>query len=413
MIEKQILIDDLNNICEHTNAQWVCSQDFYTLNISEDETKFCKFFQDAGYNTKKDLVATKHAYMEYGGGLRFKYEDVISGGHVISVSEKYKAPLIISGFDTHFDQMTIYHECAHLYQRKHNFFEQKAGRDYEYKKYLKEVHANTFATMVLLLRAKDILSFKQQQQYCLAHDVQTYNRNSKNSKYYISLPIVLNLLKAVKKEGRANTLRKFSKKGKLDFEKIAFFTADFVNMYAYKPLEFYKISHNATFEYHEMMKRKAKAWRMLGEKYIIAENKKLQKRKSDYTYIREQRYSQTNQKIKKLPEIDEKAKVINAVCAIDVLNTRLNQDFDIYTNLDNLVSGQVYFFHNIQDKGKRQEAAKICEEMAQIHKQWRKNHYYKKLFLKINHPDTRDKVWSIKFKKEREIVQNFQVTKQY
>ena len=121
---------------------------------------------------------------------------------------------------------------------------------------------------------------------------------------------------------------------------------------------------------------------MLGERYITDENEKIKKRKSDYNYIREQRYSQTAQKIKKLPEVDEKAKVINAVCAIDVLNTQLNQDFYVYTNLDNIVSEKVHFFHNIKDEEKRQEAVKICDEMAQIHQQWRKNPYYKKLFFK-------------------------------
>jgi hypothetical protein len=208
-------------------------------------------------------------------------------------------------------------------------------------------------------------------------------------------------------------LRNFSKKGNLDFEKIAFFTADFVKKHAYKPLEFYRISRNDTFEYHEMMKKKAKAWRMLGERYITDENEKIKKRKSDYNYIREQRYSQTAQKIKKLPEVDEKAKVINAVCAIDVLNTQLNQDFYIYTNLDNIVSEKVHFFHNIKDEEKRQEAVKICDEMTEIHQQWRKHPYYKKLFLKISHPDTRDEVWKLKFKREKEILQTFQASKQY
>jgi hypothetical protein len=51
--------------------------------------------------------------------------------------------------------------------------------------------------------------------------------------------------------------------------------------------------------------------------------------------------------------------------------------------------------------------------MAQIHQQWRKNPYYKKLFLKVSHPDTRDEVWNLKFKKEREIIQTFQASKQY
>lgn len=412
MIEKQTLIDDLNNICQQTNSQWLCVSDVFTSNISEDETKFCKVFQEAGL-TKKDMLVGKDVSLEYGGGLRFNYNGVTGGGHIINVKEKYIAPLVFSGYDSHYDQLTIYHECAHLYQRKYGFFNKNTIQDMKYRKYLKEVHANTFATMVLLLRAKDILSFKKQRQYCIAQNIKTFNQNTENSKYYISLPIVLNLLKEIRRQGRANTLRQFSKKGKLDFEKIAFFTADFVRRYAYNFQEFYQILNDGTVASYEALKQKTKASQMLGENYLIKEQKKLHKCRSYYEQICEIRRAKTDKKIKKLPEVDEKAKVLNAVCAIDVLNTRLNQDFEIYADLDNMVSGKTYCFYKIQDDKKRQEIMKICDEMAQIHQQWRKNLYYKKLFLKINHPDTRDEVWNIKLKKEREIIQSFQVSKQY
>ncbi len=412
MIEKQILIDDLNNICQQTNAQWLCALDAFTSNIKEDENKFCKVFQEAGL-TKKDLLATKQVSLEYGGGLRFNYNDIVSGGHIINVKEQYVAPLVFSGFDTHYDQLTIYHECAHLYQRKYGFFNKSTVPDTKYRKYLKEVHANTFATMVLLLRSKDVLSFKKQRQSCIAQNIKTFNQNTENSKYYISLPIVLNLLKAIRRQGRANTLRQFSKKGQLDFEKIAFFTADFVRRYAYTSNEFYQILNDGTVASYEALKQKTKASKVLGENYLIEERKKMHKRKADYEQIGEIRRTKTDKKIKKLPEVDEKAKVLNVVCAIDVLHTRLNQDFEIYADLDNLISKKYYCLSDISDSAKKQEALKICDEMAQIHQQWRKNPYYKKLFLKVSHPDTRDEVWNLKFKREKEILQTFQASKQY
>ncbi|MBO4285242.1 MAG: hypothetical protein J5895_03320 [Alphaproteobacteria bacterium] len=404
MLNKEILIKDLDDICKQTDARWFCCEDIYTKNIVEDEAKFTEIFRMAGL-LKRDILFRHYASLEYGGGLRFNYKNVLGSGYTLVCPQKYKALVVFAGFETDFDQTTIYHECAHLYQRKHGFFTQTSSNG-SYRKYLKEVHANVFASMVMLLRAEDVLSFKQQQLYCLALDIEGFNRNSKESKFYISLPVVMELIKAVRREGRLNTREKFSKNGNLDFEKIAFWTADLVKECAYTSHEFYQIVHGEYFSSYDMLKQKAKAWHMLGERYIMMETNKQKKRKDDYAFISEQRRLQTDCKIKPLPEIDEKAKIINAVCAIDVLNTRLNQDFDIYTDFDNLISDNKSFYvRELSDEKAKKEALEICDEISKIHQKWRKNLFFKKLFSKIDHPDTRDEVWALKFRKEKEIFQ--------
>ncbi len=412
MLNEEILIQDLDYICAHTNAQWLCCQDVYTLNIAEDEARFLKIFRDAGF-MKKDLLLRHTACLEYGGGLCFNCQDLSGGGYVVPVASEHKAPLVFSGFETNFDQHTIYHECAHLYQRKYSLFPYQKISDLSYRKYLKEVHANTFASMVMLLRAPDVLTFKQQQLYCLAQDIQRVNQNSKNSRFYLSLPILLELVKKVRQEGRASVRQNFSKKGALDFEKIAFYTESFVKKYAYSQFEFAQIKNNASFSSYERLKQKAKAWRMLGERYMCMEEEKHQKRKEYYRAIAIQRKAQTDIKIKELPEIDEEAKILNAVCAIDVLNTRLNQNFNVYPGLDAIISKNEYYLSEISDEKKKEKALKIYDQIAQIHQKWKKNIRFKRLCSKIDHPDTRDEVWKMKFKKEKEIFQMFQSSKQY
>lgn len=409
MLNKEILIKDLDDICRQTDAQWLCCQDVYTENILKNEEKFVSVFRQAGLS-KTDVLLRGYATLEYGGGLAFNYQDVIGGGYTVTASEERIAPVVFAGFETDFDQITIYHECGHLYQRKHNFFETKT---IPYRKYLKEVHANVFASMVVLLRASDVLSFKQQQICCLASDIQTFNQKAKKDSFYISLPVTLQLVKAVRKEGRAEMLEKFSRNGSLDFEKIAFYTADLVKKHAYTSQEFYQISHNMESVSYDLLKQKSKAWHMLGEHYVLSQIGEQKEREKRYKLIKEQRRAQTEHKLKPLPEIDEKAKVINAVCAVDILNTRLNQDFGVYGDLCDTTSKNTYYLGYLKDEAKRNEAEKICGEIAEIYQKWRKNLFFKKLFSKISHPDTRDCVWDLKLRREREIFQKPEMSKQY
>ena len=286
MPSKKTLIKDLNDICLQTDAEWLCASDIYTLNIKEDEEKFLTTFRKAGL-LKKDLLSRNIVMLEYGGGLRFNYEDVLGSGYTIPVSPNYKAVVAFAGFKTDSEQTTIYHECAHLFQRKYEIFSKKDIRDDKYRKYLQEVHANTFASMVMLLRAKDVLSFKKQQNYCLASDIEGFNRNYPESKFYYSLPIVLELIKDVRRQGRADAIQNFSNNGNLDFKKIAFYTADLVQKHAYSSIEFYQITHNMPVSSYDLLKQKAKSWHMLGERYFLEQNEKLEQEIKHYRLIRE------------------------------------------------------------------------------------------------------------------------------
>ena len=177
-------------------------------------------------------------------------------------------------------------------------------------------------------------------------------------------------------------------------------------------MEFFDIKNNLSVSSYELLKQKAKAWRKLGERYVLSQQIKIKQQEENYRLITKQRRMMTDSKIKKLPEIDEKAKIINAVCEIDILNTRLNQDFGIYANLDALIAKNPFYLHDISNESKKEEASKICDQMADIYQKWHKDLYFKKLYNKINHPDTRDSVWALKFKKQQEIFNQIRTSKQ-
>lgn len=411
MLSKETIIKDLNDICRQTNAEWLCALDIYTPNIKADEEKFLQAYRKVGLSKKYVIFRTEVA-LEYGGGLKFNYHKLYSGGYTLQPSGEYQSLVLLSGFETAFDQSTVYHECAHLYQRKHDFFGKSSVRNETYRKYLKEVHANVFATMALLLRSEDVLSFKKQQLYCLSEDIQRFNNNDKESKFYISLPIVFELIKAVRKQGRAKTLQKFSKNGNLDFQKIAFYTADLVRKYAYNQCEFEKILRGETFSSYEIIKQKAKAWHQMGRKYVEMQHEKTMERIDHYIEVKDKRQIEIDQKLKKLEETDEKAKIINAVCEIDTCHARLSQTFGIYTDLDYVVSNKIVdAYGSALSTDDKKQVSEICAQAGKIYQKWRKNVFFKRLYSKINHPDTRDEVWNMKFKKEKENFHQFTQTK--
>ena len=411
MLKKETVISDLKDICAQTNANWLCALDIYTANIKEDEAKFLPPYIETGLKKKYILLRTE-ATLEYGGGLRFNYHKLYTGGYTFLPPSDRKPLVLIPGFDLPVDQAAVYHECAHLYQYRHNFFSAEQIPNESYQKYLKEVHANAFANMALLLRADNVLSFKKQRLSCFAQEVQCFNEEEQSSKFYFSLPVTLELLRTIRREGRLSTLKKFSKNGKLDFQKLAFYTADFVRQHAYSESEFEKILENKHFYSYDLLKQKAKAWHRLSDKYINMQQDEMSKRIQHYFDIEDKRKIETDRKIKKLPETDKRAKIINAVCEMDILHTRLSQYFCIYANLDDLMSNKILEKYGSIFKLKDQkEIADISAKVKKLYQTWQQSSFFRKLYNKINDPETRDEVWALKFKKEKQLNSKHQILK--
>lgn len=405
MLKKETVIQDLNDMCADTNANWLCALDIYTPDIQKDESKFLPAYAETGLS-KKYMLLRGEVSLEYGGSLRFNFPRLFTGGYTLLPPPEKKPIVILPGFDMPVDQAAAYHECAHLYQRKHDLFNSAQNQDDLYQKYLKEVHANTFANMALMLRADSVLSFKKQRLSCFAQEVQSFNQANQTSILYISLPITLELLRTIRREGRAYTLQKFSQDGKLDFQKIAFYTADFVKQHAYSRAEFEKIINNQSFYSYGLIKQRAKAWHQLGENYVHMQQDQMAERLQHYSDIERQRKKQTDLRIKKLPETNKKAKIINAVCAIDTYRVHLNQRYGIFADLDDLISNKTLkVYDHILNQKEKKEIADLSANIKELCQTWQNNPLFKKLYNQINHPDTRDQVWALKFEQERRAEQ--------
>jgi len=391
---------DLRQVCEDTYAQYLCYDDIHTTDEKKDVEKYLQALKKAGYSLRQSL---KNGIIspEYGGGLKINhFGEREEAGYTLS-AKNGRSLVVVSGFDTDYERNTVYHECAHLYQQKLNLFDLQ--KDEDYRKYLREVHANTFASMVMLLKSKTVLEYKKQQLCRIATGVNTFNRSSQKHFYYLSLPLELELIKDVRRKGRKNVLKSFSKNGRLNFEKMACYTADLVEKYAYSKRQWYKILQNQSVWKYDRLKRKAKAWRILGKKYVAYDTKKYAAKQERHAFIDQQRWARVKQKLKNIPQIDEEACILNAVCAIDVWQTKLAQTYAYYEDLNSVVKNQtVYFEQKYKDESKK-SILQTRDVIRDLYYQFAGKPLFEKLFTKIQNIDQRDEVWAKKFEKERKV----------
>lgn len=391
---------DLQQICEDTYAQYLCYDDIHTTDEKKDVEKYLQALKKAGYSLRQSL---KNGIIspEYGGGLKINhFGEREEAGYTLS-AKNGRSLVVVSGFDTDYERNTVYHECAHLYQQKLNLF--ALQKDEDYRKYLQEVHANTFASMVMLLRSKTVLEYKKQQLCRIATGINTFNRTNQKHFYYLSLPLELELIKDVRRKGRKNVLKSFSKNGRLDFEKMACYTADLVEKYAYSKQQWRKILQNQSVWKYDRLKRKAKAWRVLGKKYVAYDTKKYALKQERHTLIDQQRWARVKEKLKNIPQIDEEARILNAVCAIDVWQTKLAQAYAYYEDLNSVVKNQTVYFEQKFKADSKKNILHTRDVIRDLYYQFEGRPLFEKLFAQIQDIHQRDEVWAKKFQKEKQV----------
>ncbi|HCU58449.1 MAG TPA: hypothetical protein DIC64_00525 [Alphaproteobacteria bacterium] len=397
MLSKAELQEDLNDICAQTKGRWLCYDDIHTKNLNADTTRYLKELKRLGYS-KTNLLSMGYLDLAYGGGLEIRHQEESKGaGYTLDGKNNNKNKLVVlSGFARQNDRHTVYHEAAHLYQFEYNIFNIRYRGEYE--TYLSETHANTFAAAVLLLKAKNVFEYKKQRLALFANNVNMVNDKRKKLLYYLSLPIELEMVKIIRKEGRANVRAKFEKKGRLDFKKIAFWTADLVREHAYTKEEFEKIQKGDFTLRYELLKKKAKSYRVLGRAFSLQQ--KLQKTAQNKRHykIEKQRIETIKEKLKPLPEKNKQAQMINAACALDNFQVRLLQEYGIFDALSDVVDGEVC---SVPDKYKQNakaldEISATFEKMKTIYQRWQNEAYFQDLVDNLLFIETRDEVWASK-----------------
>ncbi len=409
MLSKDEVIEDLNDVCNQTKARWLCYDDIHTIDFKKDAELFISEMARLGYS-KRDLLLLHKIELSYTGGAEIVHEQEACGSGYTIRSKKNKNQLVVlSGFETDFDKYTIYHECGHLYQFKYNMF--NINHQNEYNTYLVETHANTFATMVMLLKADNVLEYKKRKLYRMANGVSFANDERKELIYYVSLPIELALMREIRKKGRLKTKEEFSKHGILDYKKIAFYTAQLVKKHCFSQEEFEKIKNKEITSKYEKLKRKAKAYRILGETYWNYIKSKCLRRIKRHNKINQKREHLVIEKIQPLPQTDKETEIINAACLLDTYQIRMIYEYDIWEAIGKLKKADETL--NIPDEIKSDskkinEAEETFKKMHRIYQKHKDNKLFQELFEKIEFIDTRDEVWQLKEKKAKEIErQNF------
>lgn len=407
MISRQEVIEDLKFICAQTNARWLCYDDIHTLNYRKNANAFIREMGHLGYS-RRDLLLLHSIEPAYTGGFEIKHEREAALSGYTMCSQKRKNRLVLFyGADTDHDKYTIYHECAHLYQNKYNLFDLTSDRDYE--KYLFEVHANTFAAMVILLKAKNVLEYKKCRLGRIANASTIANDKRREALFYVSMPIELALMKEIRKKGRLNAIREFSKGGNLDFDKILFYTKELVEKYAYSQEEFEAMIKQQKVSSHEKLKKRARAYRILGKTYWLHEKLKYRKKQIRHQKINEKREKLAIEKIKRLPILDKKCELINDACMLDILQVHLIRDYDIWGSIETIrkmnENDEIVVSDELKNNQEAiEKAQEILNNMRTIYQKHKSNKFFCRLVAKLDSPEGRDELWRLKEQKKTEIA---------
>lgn len=409
MLSAEEVRRDLDFICAQTNAHWLCYDDIHTVNFQKDTELYLKEMKRLGY-TKELLLLTKGLEPAYAGGVEIKHQqEAFCSGYTLNGREKNNNRLVLLyGFDTDNDKHTVYHECAHLYQFKYNIFNILNREDYI--TYLAEVHANTFASMVLLLKADNVLEYKKRSLFRIADDISKLANERKEYIYYLSLPIELALMKEIRKKGRKNVLKEFSKNGQLDFKKIIFYTKKLVDQYGYSKDEFEKIRQGKFLLKYIRLRNKARVYHILGRAYWTREILLDRRKNRKHHRIEDERTKIKLEKMASLPEKDKESKILNDICRLDNYNVKMICTYDIWRSLQDVENESALTLpEDLKLNAKNaKDLMETFDVMCGIYQKWKDDKLFQQLFHAIQTLDGRDQVWAIKAKRQKDIEkQNF------
>lgn len=388
MVSKEVLYSDIESICKDTNAMYGCYNDLHEFGPNGEATKLPEFIEKAkslmGNNASHYLYQAGVIRQQIGGNYDFNFPfDVMDGGGMsynqIGESDGYDYRFVFFFDDkTDSDQYNIYHELGHLMQFEHKLFQAKEiNRLYKflskgvtkkgipqskmtklfvdsfaYQEHLWEVHANSFATACIILRADNEKERKKQSFDCYLRSANTFFEGLKDSekeypgmKYYSNLPLQKHVIKEVNRWFASGEISQYKdENGNIDFHKVALKTRDLVLKYSYSPRTFKQFLDMDFLSVHPISE---KGWRRsIPEALIAATIKKIhnpdQQKNTERTDYHEQLdFSRNYPEYKPLPERDEAAKLINICCRLDDALVNLTNglealeiEIDTYDELD-------------------------------------------------------------------------------
>ena len=372
MVSKEVLYSDIESICKDTSAIFGCYSDLHEFGSKGEAVKLPDFIKKAqdlmGENASQYLYDAGIIRQQLGGDYDFNFAfDVMEGGGIsydqIGGSDGHDYRLVFFFDDkTDDDQYNIYHELGHLMQFEHKLFQAKEiNRIYKflskgvgkkgipkskmakifvdtfaYQDHLLEVHANSFATACMILRANTEKERREQSFDCYLRSANTFFEGLKDKekeypgmKYYSNLPLQKQVIREINRWYRTGEISEYKDQyGNIDFHKVALKTRDLVLKYSYSPRTFKQFLDMDFLSAHPTDE---KGWRRSIPEAVIAgiikkihnPNRQSQNKRTDYHEQLD--FSRKYQIFEPLPEKDHAAKLINICCQLD----------DALVNLDN------------------------------------------------------------------------------
>ena len=397
MITKKEIIKDLEYICKQTDSRVLFYDDIHTSSYQKDAELFIKEMERLGYS-KETLFNADYIRSVYGLGVMINHQgEEADGGYMLCSTNSEKNLLVLPGLNSISEKHAVYHEAAHAYQNKDKLFKQNVSN--KYNDYLEEIHAETFASMVMLLKAKNVLEYKKLKLYRMAIELKFINDCDITSEelYYVSLPVELGLIKEIRRQGRKNVQKRFDDNGTLNFQAIAQYTRKIVKKYAYSKAEFEQIRKGKPTRRYKNLERQAKAFRILEKAALLRERIKIELKILKHKRITYQRDARINKLMKWTPK-DKKERLIKGIYDLDGINIHLSQDLNVFS-----------FFESVEDKNKplsvsRKDCRSTLEKLHIVHlldagrsiyDQYKDEPYFQKLFNKIKTIDGRYEAASI------------------
>ena len=294
-----------------------------------------------------------------GGGYDFNFSSNVENGGATCYSaigeEQGLTKNILIFFDdqTMTERHNIYHEMAHIIQYEHDFYNlnvlqklysfsikeakykggstlcQKFADAWDYCDYLREAHADAFATACMLLRCENKKEFRRECRRSYIRSGMTFYQASRDPdreypslRFYMSFPIEKEIIRQMKRYRRSGEDRQFFlPDGKIDMKKLADAVDEAVMKNAFSPRVFQQIlddDRKGRCGIHEKSWRQplgeARWCRFLSILDLDGETKALQRKVDAHTRRNEER---TAVSFERLKSADSSAVLLNIACGLD------------------------------------------------------------------------------------------------
>ena len=357
------IYNDLDCFCRRYNCRYFFYDKLHIYDEQGQPSQMSAFLAEAERFLGPDyrnLLLERGVIIRFpGGGYDFNFRSNVENGGATcysAIGEEQglnKNILIFFGDQTMTERHNIYHEMAHIIQYDHDFYNfgilqklydfsakevkykggsqlcQKFADAWDYCDYLREAHADAFATACMLLRCEDRKDFRRECKRSYIRSGMTFYQGSRDPdreypslRFYMSFPIEKEMIRQMKQHRRSGEDRQFFlPDGEINMEKLAEAVDEVVMKNAFSPRVFQQIlddDRKGRCGIHEKSWRRplneARWCRFLSILDLNGETKTLQRKVDEHSRRNEERAAVSFERLK---SADSSAALLNIACGLD------------------------------------------------------------------------------------------------